>query len=68
MLFVIPSGSQLYPERPIGYTVPRTSYFLPGWQPYYPIFAKPIHQPTSEGYWNMEDQHYADGELEPYFM
>lgn len=41
MIFNIPQGANmLYPERPIGYSVPRENYYVPGWQPEYVIFAQ----------------------------
>ena len=39
MIFrVLPSNtgfSSLYPETPVPYTVPRSNFYLPGWEPTY---------------------------------
>merc|ERR1711865_1107823 len=75
MLFLIPAAAtQLYPERPIGYTTPRQNgalpgqgYFLPGWKPEYPTNALPISGPdgpwgtTSDAYWQMAPNDFSDG-------
>eukprot|EP00291_Cryptomonas_curvata_P016503 CAMPEP_0172153512 /NCGR_PEP_ID=MMETSP1050-20130122/1489_1 /TAXON_ID=233186 /ORGANISM="Cryptomonas curvata, Strain CCAP979/52" /LENGTH=60 /DNA_ID=CAMNT_0012822063 /DNA_START=13 /DNA_END=195 /DNA_ORIENTATION=- len=43
--------SALYPETPVPYTVPRSNFYLPGWEPGYENYALPIPITTEGAYY-----------------